>query len=134
MSKKGAIRRSPMPDVTVMHMDQFESTGQPDIPKGLFRYAGKGLGVSAWGMNVLSLPPGWERYPEHDHGDDGHEEAYVILSGSGTLCVGAHRFALSPGVFARVGPQEKRKILPGPEGLTFIALGGTPGKPYQASW
>ena len=28
---------------------------------------------------------------------------------------------------ARVGPAEKRKIVPGPDGVTVVALGGAPG-------
>ena len=123
-----------MPDVTVMHIEEFESAHSPGVPDGLFRYAGKSLGVQAWGMNVLTLPPGWERYPEHDHGDDGHEEVYVILRGSATLHIGEHRLDLDQGTFTRVGPDERRKIVPGPDGVMLIALGGTPGKPHTASW
>jgi mannose-6-phosphate isomerase-like protein (cupin superfamily) len=123
-----------MPDITTMHIDQLESAQQPGVPDGLFRYAGKSLGITAWGMNVLTLPPGWDQYPEHDHGDDGHEEVYVVLRGSATLHVGPERFELAQGSFTRVGPGERRKIVPGPEGVMFIAVGGTPGKPYVASW
>ena len=123
-----------MPDITVMHIEEFESAHTPGVPDGVFRFAGKSLGVRAWGMNALTLPPGWDRYPEHDHGDDGHEEVYVILRGAATLHVGPHRFELTQGTFTRVGPGERRKIVPGPEGVVFIALGGTPGKPYQPSW
>jgi hypothetical protein len=32
---------------------------------------------------------------------------------------------------ARVGPATKRKITPGPEGVTILALGGIAGKPYE---
>jgi quercetin dioxygenase-like cupin family protein len=123
-----------MPDVTVLQVEQFESAHSPDVPDGLFRLAGKSLGVLAWGMNVLTLPPGWERYPEHDHGDDGHEEVYVVLQGAASLHVGHHRFELAQGTFTRVGPSERRRIVPGPDGVVLLALGGTPGKPYQASW
>ena len=123
-----------MPDVTVMQIEEFESAQSPGVPEGLFRYAGKSLGVQAWGMNVLTLPAGWEQYPEHDHSDDAHEEVYVVLRGAATLHVGPHRFELAAGSFSRVGPSEPRRIVPGPEGVVFIALGGTPGKPYQASW
>jgi hypothetical protein len=33
-------------------------------------------------------------------------------------------------MLVRVGPDQKRKIVPGPQGVTLLALGGTPGKPY----
>jgi hypothetical protein len=34
-------------------------------------------------------------------------------------------------MLARVGPIQKRKIIPGDEGVTLLALGGTPGKAYE---
>ena len=39
-----------MADVTVKRFEELESYA------GQFLYAGKGLGVTAWGMNVLRLP------------------------------------------------------------------------------
>jgi uncharacterized cupin superfamily protein len=98
--------------------------------EGRFRYAGKSLGVSSWGMNILRLPAGWSDYPEHDHTKDEQEEVYLVLEGSARLEAGGETFTLEPGVLARVGPAQKRKIVPGPEGVTLLALGGTPGKAY----
>ena len=43
-----------MPDVTVKRYEDLESY------QGQFLYAGRGLGVTAWGMNVLRLPPDWK--------------------------------------------------------------------------
>jgi mannose-6-phosphate isomerase-like protein (cupin superfamily) len=123
-----------MPDVIVKHIEELESAQTPGVPEGVFRLAGKSLGIQAWGMNVLTLPAGWDQYPEHDHGDDGHQEVYVILRGSAVLHVGAHRFDLPQGTLTRVGPHERRKIIPGPEGVVLLALGGTPGQPYAPSW
>jgi uncharacterized cupin superfamily protein len=115
-----------MADVTVKRLDELESyKGQ-----GQFVYAGKGLGVTAWGMNVLKLPAGWDGYPEHHHGSDAQEEAYIVLEGSAELHAGGQVWRLEPGTFARVGAQQARKIVPGDRGATILALGGTPGKPY----
>ena len=75
-----------MADVTVKKFDDLESyQGPAGRPSGGFLYAGKGLGVTAWGMNVLRLPPSWPDYPDHDHKSDGQEEVYVVLEGSATL-------------------------------------------------
>lgn len=114
-----------MADVTVKRLEELDGY------QGQFLYAGKGLGVKAWGMNVLKLPPSWQDYPEHEHAQDGQEEVYVVLEGSASLQAGGASFPLVPGTLARVGPAEKRKIVPGPEGVTLLALGGTPGKAYQ---
>ena len=95
-----------MADVTVKRFDELESYG------GQFLYAGKGLGVTAWGMNVERLPPNWTQYPEHDHAEDGQEEVYVVLEGSAMLQAGGESWQLEPGMLARVGARQKRKLVP----------------------
>lgn len=114
-----------MADVTVKSFDDLDSHG------GQFLYARKGLGVTSFGLNVEKLPAGWDGYPEHDHAEDGQEEVYVVIEGSATLELGGETFDLEPGTMARVGPEEKRKIVPGDEGVTLIAIGGTPGRAYE---
>jgi hypothetical protein len=47
------------------------------------------------------------------------------------LHAGDEEFPLVPGTLVRVGPSQKRKIVPGSEGATVLALGGTPGKAYE---
>ncbi len=96
-----------------------------------FKYAAKGLGVTAWGMNILKLPPNWPDYPEHDHVKDGQEEVYVVLEGSAKLLAGEESWELERGTLVRVGPSQKRKLIPGGSGATILALGGTPGKAYE---
>ena len=120
-----------MTDVTVKRFEDLDGyQASPGAPKQ-FLYAGKGLGVTSWGMNILNLPAGYEDYPEHDHTKDGQEEAYVTIKGSATLEAEGQRIALEPGVLVRVGPTVKRRIVPGAAGVTILALGGTPGKPYE---
>jgi quercetin dioxygenase-like cupin family protein len=79
----------------------------------------------------MNLPPNEDRYPEHDHAHDGQEEVYVTLEGAATLTVGDEEHRLEPGVWARVGPAERRKIVTGDEGARILALGGTPGKAFD---
>ena len=121
------------PDVTVAAIDEMEP-----IHGGLARRARATLGVSAWGMQVLTLPPNWEGYPEHNHDetafDPNQEEVYIPLTGSATLVAGEQRFELVPGTIARVGPQQQRRILPGPDGIRFVALGGRPGAFEAPGW
>jgi len=113
----------------VAEISSYQGPGA--IPGIKFRQAAKDLNVTAWGMNVLEIDAGCTAYPEHDHASDGQEEVYVVLSGSGVLSVGSDETALKTGSLARVGPAAKRKIIPGPQGITILALGATPGKAYQ---
>ncbi len=120
-----------MVDVTVKRFEELDCYRGQGVPEGRFQYAGKGLGVTAWGMNILNLPPGWTDYPDHDHAKDGQEEVYVVLRGNATLRAGGESWELSPGTLARVGAGQKRRIVPGSQGVTLLAIGGTPGKAYQ---
>jgi len=114
-----------MGDVTVKRLDELESYA------GQFLYAGKSLGVTAFGLNVARLPASWAEYPEHDHSEDGQEEVYVVLQGSATLQADGESWELEPGMLARVGARQKRKLVPGDEGVTLLAIGGTPGRAYE---
>lgn len=120
-----------MADVVMKRFEEIESYQGPGGPPGQFLYAAKSLGVSAWGMNLLRLQPNWTGYPEHDHAEDGQEEVYVVLQGSARLEAGGTSWQLEPGTLARVGPRQKRKIVPGEEGATILAIGGTPSKAYE---
>ncbi len=114
-----------MADVTVKRFDDLDNYA------GQFLYAGRGLGVTAWGMNVLKLPPNWQDSPEHDHADVGQEEVYFVHAGNATLRADDETWELEPGMLVRVGPGQKRKLIPGDDGVTILAIGGTPGKPYE---
>ena len=121
-----------MSDVAAKRIEDIEHyTGPGAIPGIKFHPAGRVLGVTAWGMNALEIEAGCTRYPEHDHAGDGQEEVYAVLRGSGILEAGGERIALAPGVLVRVGPHQRRKILPGPEGITILAIGATPGRAYE---
>ena len=90
------------------------------------------LGASAFGMQVIQLPPNFGDYPEHDHSDSGQEEVYATLEGSGWLDIEGERVDLDPETVVRVGPNVKRKLNGGPQGIRLLVVGGTPGVPYDA--
>ena len=120
-----------MSDVTARHFEEIPYyQGTNAIPGIKLHTAGRELGVSAWGMNVLEIDADCTDYPEHDHVKDGQEEVYVVLRGSGTMKNDAAETPLTAGMLVRVGPGQKRKILPGEGGIVVLALGATPGKAY----
>ena len=117
-----------MADYTVKRLEDMEASFG-----GGFRKVRAELGVTAFGVQVLDFPPDVTQYPEHDHAETGQEEVFGVLRGSGRIVVGDEEVALEPDVWVRVGPQDRRKIFSGPDGLRLIAIGGTPGKPYEIS-
>lgn len=124
-----------MDEITVKALETIEPYRGPHEIDGIrFRPAAAALGVSAWGMNVLEIDAGCEAYPEHDHVKDGQEEVYLVLRGSMQLRVGEASHALATGGFVRVPPGVTRKLLPGPQGVVVLAIGGTPGQAYASPW
>ena len=121
-----------MRGITITNVSTLAAYEGPHAIPGIrFRAAREPLGVSSWGMNVLELDAGCEAYPEHEHTKDGQEEVYFVVRGSGELVAAAEWIALTEGTFVRVAPSVTRKILPGPEGIVVLAIGGTPGKPFE---
>ena len=122
-----------MADVSVATFAEMEP-----IYDGLARRARATLGVTAWGMQVFTLPPDWDGYPNHNHASDAfdpnQEEVYIPLFGSARLVADGSEFELLPGTMIRVGPNQQRQILPGPEGIRFVAIGGTPGVFTPGAW
>ncbi len=97
--------------------------------RGAFRRVRDEIGVSSFGINVIDYPPNAEWSP--DHAEPDQEEVYVTLSGAGEIDVQGERIPLDPGVLIRIAPGTRHKMLPGPEGMRVLALGGIPGRPYE---
>ena len=123
-----------MDGITLKNIEELlPYSGPHAIPGIRFRFAREALGISSFGMNVIELEPNCSGYPKHDHGDDGHEEVYVVLRGSLVLEANGAERSLSRGDIVRVAPETVRKFVTRAEGATLLALGGTPGKPYAPS-
>jgi mannose-6-phosphate isomerase-like protein (cupin superfamily) len=116
-----------MADYTAKRIEQMEAAFG-----GGFVKARAELGVSAFGFQVIQMPPSYSDYPEHDHAESGQEEVYLVLGGSGWMEIEGERVELDSETFVRVGPAPKRKVHSGPEGLRLLVIGGCPGEPYKA--
>jgi catechol 2,3-dioxygenase-like lactoylglutathione lyase family enzyme len=127
-------------DVTYVGIDELE--GVEGFLEGFtFRRAGAQMGVIPFGMSIIDMPAGTTAYPEHDHSSEGpgnppahqlgQEEVYIALRGSADVQVGGHRYKLDADHIIRVGPTARRKILPGPDGVRLLAIGGFPGRAYD---
>jgi quercetin dioxygenase-like cupin family protein len=89
--------------VTVRRQDEFERTGN-------WMLARRGLGLTAFGMNLVEIPPG-ERIPEHDETDRDQEEVFIVLGGSPTLLVDGRDIPAPAGTYARLDPDLRRTVV-----------------------
>jgi mannose-6-phosphate isomerase-like protein (cupin superfamily) len=115
-----------MSDYAIKRIDEMEA-----VFRGAFKRARAELGVEAFGMQVLDLPPNLDQFPEHDHAESGQEEVYVVLRGRGEVEIDGERHAIDPDTIIRVGAQAKRKLITGEEPMRVLALGGVPGGVYE---
>jgi hypothetical protein len=115
-----------MSDFKVVKIDDMEA-----IAFGTFRRARAELDVTAFGLQILDLPPNLDAYPEHDHSSDGQEEVYFVLRGSGEVEIEGERIPLDSETAVSIKAGTRRKLWPGPDGMRVIAIGGKPGAIYE---
>ena len=105
----------------------------PTLWDGFAHLVRPGLGLTAFGANVMNLPPDYET-KAHDESASGQEELYVALEGSGAVLIGdeRERVALDPDRAVRVSPATSRILASGPGGMRVLIIGGVPGQAYVA--
>jgi uncharacterized cupin superfamily protein len=119
-----------------MHAKGARIDELPSLWDGFARLVRPGLGLSAFGANVMNLPPDYAT-KSHDESTSGQEELYVCLAGSGTVVLDddGTELALDGDQLAAVGPGVSRTLRSGPQGLRVLIVGGTPGRAYEPpSW
>lgn len=90
------------------------------------------LGVEAFGLGVMQLPPQIDQIPHHVHTFDGQEEVYIALNGSGWVEIADERVPIDQETAVRVGPTAHRRLISGETPLQVLVVGGTPGQAYEA--
>jgi mannose-6-phosphate isomerase-like protein (cupin superfamily) len=111
----------------VKRIDDMEA-----IAFGSFKRARAELGITSFGMQVMDLPPDNDLYPEHDHADDGQEEVYVALSGSGEIEIDGERHRIDAETMVSVAPEATRRVYTRDEPLRLLIIGNAPGRGYEA--
>jgi mannose-6-phosphate isomerase-like protein (cupin superfamily) len=90
-----------------------------------FRKVRRALGVTAFGVNAIELPEGYET-GRHFH--DEQEELYFVHRGRIEITLGDDTFELGPGGLARVDAATVRKIKSvGDEAAVYLVAGGKDG-------
>jgi hypothetical protein len=120
-------------------MGDYSTSRIDDLPQlwdGFGKLVRKGLGIEAFGANIMDLPADYTTGP-HDESGSGQEELYVALRGAGWVLIGPdddqeQALPLDPEAMVRVGPGERRRLRAGGDGCRVLIVGGTPGQAYTA--
>jgi uncharacterized cupin superfamily protein len=91
-----------------------------------FRKIRSALGVTAFGVNAIVLPPGYET---NRHYHERQEELYLVIEGEIELTLGDERRTLGPGGLARVDAATVRSLRnTSADGqATYVCVGGEGG-------
>jgi uncharacterized cupin superfamily protein len=101
----------------------------PQLWDGAVKLVRAGLGIRAFGVNILDLPPNYAT-ESHDEADSGQQELYVALDGSGRVLIGDEGLMLDGDHLVRVDAGVERVLSSGADGLRVLCIGSTPDAPY----
>src|SRR5436305_14896567 len=102
----------------------------PEMWDGFVRLVRAGMGISAFGAQIMQLPPNYTT-ESHDEADTGQQELYVALGGTGAVTIGDERLPLDPEHLVRVDAGTGRVLTSGPVSLRVLCIGAVPGRPYE---
>ncbi len=102
----------------------------PQLWDGAVKLVRAGLGISAFGANIMDLPPNYTT-ESHDETETGQQELYVALRGSGRVLIGDHALTLDEHHVVRVDAGVDRVLSSDGDGLRVLCVGSTPGAPYK---
>ena len=106
----------------------------PQLWDGFAKLVRDGLGITAFGVQIMDLPPG-HTTEAHDEADSGQQELYVALRGSGAVVAAGTAFPLDGDHLVRVDAGVDRVLTSHADGLRVLCVGAVPGRPYSApSW
>jgi len=98
-------------------------------PRGRYLPVREHLGIHSFGINAYRPGEDGTLINDHDESGSGQEELYVVLEGHATFEVDGETVDAPAGTYLSVPPGTRRKATG--EG-TVLAIGGTPGEPYEA--
>ena len=116
-----------MPHMSISKRDGYAVANLEDFGEGPgFRKLRSGLGVTAFGLNAIVLPPGYET-PRHSH--ERQEEVYFVHRGRIAMTFGdGETHVLEEGGLARVDPAMLRSLKNvGEDEAVYVCAGGADG-------
>ena len=89
--------------ITFAHRDECERTGDWTLVR-------RTLGLRAFGINVVDIPPGGQ-IPEHDETGRDQEEVFFVLTGSPHVVIEGEEYEAPAGTFVRIDPSLRRTMV-----------------------
>ena len=117
-----------MSGYAMTHVDDIpvlEAAGETDV-----RPVRHHLGISSFGVNAWSGKNTGDRII-NEHEEDSDEELYIVTRGRAVFELDGERREAPEGTLVFVPANVKRTAFAEEAGTTVIAVGGTPGKPYD---
>ena len=102
----------------------------PQLWDGFAKLVRAGLGITAFGVQIMDLPPTYTT-EAHDERDTGQQELYVALRGAGSVVIDDAPVPLDSEHLVRVDAGVSRVLRSGPDGLRVLCVGGVPGATYE---
>ena len=89
------------------------------------------FGINAFGINAVTKDAGNVLIPEHEHGDSGEQEIYIVIAGEAKATLDGTEVAVPAGTAVATEGSVRRKFEAVASPTTLIVVGGTPGKAYE---
>ena len=106
--------------------DEYAFASLDELGEGYgFRKVRRALGIEAFGVNAIVMPPGYEGF--HHYHDD-QDELYFVHSGTARIEVGGETREVGPGGLFHVRSTTPRKVSNGgADDLVLLVVGGKDG-------
>ena len=111
-----------MSSYTRLNLLELEDSTSERIPGVEGRFGRSKMGSRDLGVSHFYYAPGTRSRSAHTHTEQ--EETYVVLDGSGRIRLDDEILELKRWDLVRVAPGVVRALEAGPNGLTFLAIGG----------
>ncbi len=120
-----------MSGYAIAHLDEIDELNDGRSPLRPVRHH---FGITAFGINAWTGRDAGDRIiNEHDEAEpDANEELYLVQRGRAVFELDAERVDAPAGTFVFVPSGVKRTAFAEEPGTTIIAVGGVPGKAYEA--
>ena len=116
----------------IAHLDEIDELDDGREPWRPVRHH---FGITSFGINAWTGRETGERIiNEHDEADesDRSEELYLVTAGRAVFELDGERREAPAGTFVFVEPRVRRTAFAEEPGTTIVAIGGVPGKAYEA--